>query len=236
MPCFISALFFSKAAFSSDRNLSASALALAMLASSPCKVATSSLSLAEAALSCAIFVDNLSLSAVRSSFFAFASDISLSQYALCEASASASDSNVAIISVIKLLTLAKGSSPAAAPSFIAEDILDANCARAGEFDFRARSRMKRTASNLARSALEASCMNETWFIPYVCSAAPPVLSLMTFLATANALSSSPRLLVANSNSSAAVMQSWWRVAFVFISSARSLEVTSRSPSAVAFFS
>merc|ERR1719487_2602573 len=109
----------------------------------------------------AIFVESLSLSAVSSSFFAVASDISLSQYAFCEASSSASASNVAIMSVINPFTLAKGS---ASPELrrMAEDIREANCASAGELDFRARSLTKRTASAFARSAPDETCKNETW--------------------------------------------------------------------------
>mmetsp|Transcript_12009 Transcript_12009/g.30215 ORF Transcript_12009/g.30215 Transcript_12009/m.30215 type:complete len:266 (-) Transcript_12009:259-1056(-) len=59
---------------------------------------------------------------------------------------------------------------------------------------------------------------------------------MTPLALANAASSSPRLFVSASNSSAFVIQSWCKSDRPLISPARSLDVTWRSPSKAAFFS
>mmetsp|Transcript_15260 Transcript_15260/g.40515 ORF Transcript_15260/g.40515 Transcript_15260/m.40515 type:complete len:284 (+) Transcript_15260:176-1027(+) len=59
---------------------------------------------------------------------------------------------------------------------------------------------------------------------------------MISLALAIAASSSARLLVSCSNSSALLMQSWWRSASAVMSPLRSLVVMPRSPSAAAFFS
>mmetsp|Transcript_49010 Transcript_49010/g.136322 ORF Transcript_49010/g.136322 Transcript_49010/m.136322 type:complete len:280 (-) Transcript_49010:219-1058(-) len=57
---------------------------------------------------------------------------------------------------------------------------------------------------------------------------------MTSFALAMAASSSPRLFVSASKSSALVMHSWWRSPKDLTSAASSLEVTPRSPSALAF--
>merc|ERR1719183_3071376 len=107
------------------------------------------------------------------------------------------------------------------------DMREASCARAWELCFCAKLRTIRTASPPVDLAASDTCKNE---------AAPPVASMMISLALANAANSSPRLLVSASKSSAFVMQSWWRPPKALVSSARSLEETSRSPSATPFFS
>mmetsp|Transcript_102872 Transcript_102872/g.330051 ORF Transcript_102872/g.330051 Transcript_102872/m.330051 type:complete len:204 (-) Transcript_102872:710-1321(-) len=138
------------------------------------------------------------------------------------------------MSEIMPLTLSKTPAPEA-PWRIAEAMRLASSASAASPCALARPRTRRTASKVERSARVESfmpvCAKETWL-----KELSPVASLMISLALAMAASSSPRLLVSDSKSSALVMQSWWRVCLASMSVANSLEVTSRSPSAVDFFS
>mmetsp|Transcript_72890 Transcript_72890/g.193613 ORF Transcript_72890/g.193613 Transcript_72890/m.193613 type:complete len:301 (+) Transcript_72890:491-1393(+) len=143
------------------------------------------------------------------------------------------------MSAMRPLTFPKGSSPACAPDLATAAMRAASCASAVDCCLWAKSRMKRTASKLARSIPEESpvrdsCTRATWLRPYESFPAPAVISEMTFFASARALSSSLRLLVSASKSSALVMQLWWRSASVVVSSLSSPEVTFRSPSEVAF--
>mmetsp|Transcript_105568 Transcript_105568/g.278804 ORF Transcript_105568/g.278804 Transcript_105568/m.278804 type:complete len:533 (+) Transcript_105568:587-2185(+) len=239
MPFSISALLAAYRLLSSLRMASISACALASLASPACNAATSSLSWSEREMLWSILVDSFSISEAFSPCLALDSDSSLSQYALCEASAPAWSSSFSIMSVMRPLTFAKGSSPTSWLTRMAEAILCASCASPADFCSLASLRTKRTASKWARSAAvrrpeEATCRRDAWLKPYAMSFAPLVDSLRTFLASARALSSSARDLVSSSKSCALDRQFWWRSSFVAMSVSSSLDVTARSPSAVAF--
>merc|ERR1719316_2604881 len=102
----------------------------------------------------------------------------------------------------------------------------------GEFCLRARSRTKATT----RLSPDDTWTSDTWLKPYSMSSAPPspeVASIMTFFASAIALSSSPRLFVSSSYAFAFSMQSLCRSARAAMSAARAFAVTARSPSAAA---
>mmetsp|Transcript_98032 Transcript_98032/g.285949 ORF Transcript_98032/g.285949 Transcript_98032/m.285949 type:complete len:211 (+) Transcript_98032:893-1525(+) len=145
------------------------------------------------------------------------------------------------MSEMRPLTLPKTSPPSRDAPRSAAAAREASWASAGECCLRARSRMRRTASNWARPAEEVSCVRpswtkEAWLSPYTAFSAPPVLSWMICFALVMAWISSLRLFVAASKSCAFVRQSLWRSARARVSTARSFVVTWRSPSAVALFS
>mmetsp|Transcript_72915 Transcript_72915/g.211068 ORF Transcript_72915/g.211068 Transcript_72915/m.211068 type:complete len:250 (+) Transcript_72915:1005-1754(+) len=113
---------------------------------------------------------------------------------------------------------------------------EASCESEADRSRRARSRTKRAAARPATSAPEASCERATCKSETCANAPDEVASSMTFFAVARAVSSSPRLFVSASKSSARVMHSWCRSARPLVSDASSLEVLDNSPSALDFFS